>query len=323
MRTNDDGFPGDERGITRRTLVKKGVGAGLAVAFNPLAAWFHNAAQASVLTRAIPSSGERIPVIGIGTARRYESAASPEDRAPLREVLRRLPELGGKLIDTAPAYGIAETVVGDLVSEIGNRDKLFLATKVGVRNGDRAAIIAQMEASLQHLKTNRIDLMQIWNLIAVPETLPILREWKAAGRIRYIGITTSNERQYEPLLKIMASEKLDFIQVDYAVDGREAEARILPTAKDKGIAVLTNLPFGRSRVFEKVSGKPVPDWAREIDCTTWAQIFLKYIVSNDAVTCAIPGTAKLAYLEDNQSAARGKMPDAAMRTRIEAAVSAA
>ncbi|MEP6764850.1 MAG: aldo/keto reductase [Gemmatimonadaceae bacterium] len=320
---NHDRILNDQRGLTRRAVLKTSVGIGLAAALNPLSAWADALAQPSaMLMRAIPSSGEKIPVIGVGTARRYENAASAEDRAPLREVLRRLPEIGGKLIDTAPAYGIAETVVGDLVSEIGNRDKLFFATKVGVRSGDRAGIVAQMEESMRRLKTDRIDLMQIWNLIAVPETLPILREWKAAGRIRYIGITTSNERQYEPLLKIMETERLDFIQVDYAVDSREAEARIFPTAQDKGIAVLTNLPFGRSRVFEKVSGRPVPDWAREIDCATWAQVFLKFIVSNSAVTCAIPGTAKLGYLEDNQGAARGKMPDEAMRKRIVAALSA-
>jgi aryl-alcohol dehydrogenase-like predicted oxidoreductase len=313
---------GVPQGVSRRDALRAGVSA--AMALHPLDAFAHALAQMSpMLTRPIPSSGERIPVIGVGTARRYEAAASAEERVPLREVLKRLPELGGQLIDTAPAYGIAETVVGDLVNELGNRDKLFLATKVGVRGGDRAALVAQMEQSMRRLKTNRIDLMQIWNLIAVAETLPVLREWKAAGRIRYLGITTSSDAQYEPLAGIMEKEPLDFVQVDYAVDAREVEARILPLAKDKGIAVLTNLPFGRSRVFEKVSGKPVPEWAREIDCVTWAQIFLKYIVSNPAVTCAIPGTARLAYLEDNQGAGRGRLPDEPMRRRIEAAVSAA
>jgi len=272
-------------------------------------------AQQALITKAIPSSGERLPVIGIGTARRYE-AVTPE----LVEVIRNLPKLGGRLVDTAPSYGSAETVVGELVAQAGNRRELFLATKVGQGSRGADAAIAEMEQGFQRLKADRIDLMQIHNLGGTAVMLPILRDWKKAGRIRYYGVTTSSDRQYAQLETLLNAEPMDFVQIDYAIDNRNAEERILPLAKDKGIAVLVNLPFGRGRVFEKFGQQPVPDWAQEIGIQTWAQFALKYIVSHPSVTAAIPGTATMAYLSDNLGAAQGTLPDEATRRKMAALI---
>jgi len=300
-------------GISRRDALKIGVGAGLALSLDRLPLLAQTITQGSpLLEKPIPSSGEKIPVIGMGTAR-FFSTVTPE----LTDVIRRFPELGGRLIDTAPAYGNAEVVVGDIIAGLKNRPKYFLATKVAVRSGERAAIVQQMEQSMQRLHTDRIDLMQIHNLAAVPETLPVLREWKQAGRFRYIGVTTSSDRQYTDFERVMGSEKLDFIQVDYAIDNRGAEERILPLAAERGMAVLVNGPFGRSRVFQRVAGRALPDWAAEIDATSWAQIFLKYLASHPSVTCVIPGTEKVEFLVDNMKASHGRLPDAALRKRIE------
>lgn len=312
---------------SRRTVLKGGLalGVGWSVSRVPGTGIGHSLASApsDLVTRPIPSSGERIPVIGIGTARRYDVDDSAAAHAPLREVLRAFPELGGRLVDTAPSYGRAEPVVGDLVAAIGNRDKLFLATKVRIAGGDVKAGIAEMEQSLRHLHTDRIDLLQVHNLAGVDELLPVLREWKQAGRIRYLGITTSFERQYQDFIRVMEREALDFIQVDYAIDNRSAADRILPLAADRGMAVLTNLPFGRGRVFQAFRDKPLPEWAREWGIESWAQFALKYVVSHPAVTCAIPGTATLAYLEDNMGAARGRLPDAETRDRMAALIDSA
>lgn len=311
-------MPTDRHILSRRDAIRLGLGAGLAVALDPMRALAQRPPQAGALiTRAIPSSGERVPVIGIGTARRYDVGTTNAEREPLREVLARFAEMGGRIVDTAPSYGTAEPVVGDLVGELGIRDRLFLATKVGVRSGDRQAAIQQMEQSMRRLRTERVDLMQIHNLGGVDALLPLLREWKAAGRIRYLGVTTGSDSQHGALEALMRRETLDFIQVNYAIDSREAGARILPLAAERGMGVLIALPFGRTSVFQSVQGKPLPAWAAEIDCASWAQLFLKYIVSHPSVTAAIPGTAKLAYLTDNIAAARGRLPDAAMRTRIE------
>jgi len=310
-----------DRPISRRDAVKIGVGTGIALtlgrseAFAAAPTWPQTG---GLIERAIPSSGEKLPIIGIGTAINYQNASTPEQLAPLREVLQRFPELGGRLLDTAPSYGRAETVVGDALQELKNRDKYFLATKVSVRGGgDRAAAVAQMEESLRRLKTDHVDLMQIWN-VSNPELLaPLLDEWKAAKRIRYTGITSSSKGQYGQLEATMRAHKFDFVQIDLAIDNRSSQERIIPLAAERGMGVLINLPFGRTRVFQKVLGKPLPDWAKEIDATSWAQIFLKYIVSNPAVTAAIPGTEKVQYLVDNLGAAKGRLPDAAMRKKIE------
>ena len=272
--------------------------------------------KAELVTKPIPSTGERLPVIGIGTARRFDVGTDEKDRAPIREVLQNLPKLGGKLVDTAPSYGNAEEVIGGILAELGNRDRIFLATKVGAGNRGAAAGIKEMEESLKRLRTDKLDLLMVHNLNGIMEMLPVLREWKDKGRTRYIGMSTSFDRQYADFTAIMEREKLDFIQVDYAIDNRGAEERILPLAADRGMAVLTNLPFGRGRVFQAFGKKPIPDWAKDLGIETWAQFALKFLVSHPAVTVAIPGTARPDYLADNLGAGRGPMPDAKTRERM-------
>ncbi|MEJ2339378.1 MAG: aldo/keto reductase [Gemmatimonadales bacterium] len=267
-----------------------------------------------LLMRPIPSSGETIPAIGIGTARRYDVQESSEEMAVLKEVLAAFAMMGGRVVDTAPSYGRAEIVVGELVDAIGNRDDLFLATKV--RAEGREAGIDQMEESLRRLHTDRIDLMQVHNLVDVETQLATLREWKAAGRIRYLGITTSFDRQYGDFERVMREQTMDFIQVNYSLGDRGAGERILPLAADRGMAVLVNLPYARGRLFQKVGDRPLPRWAAEFDCESWGQFFLKFVLSEPAVTCAIPGTAKMTYLEDNLGAARGRLPDPELRQRM-------
>jgi aryl-alcohol dehydrogenase-like predicted oxidoreductase len=307
------------RTLTRREAIKTGVFAGVGLTLGGLPSLRAiDKRQLPLITKPIPSSGEQIPVVGVGT-NRY-SVNTAEEMAPLRDVLRRLPQLGGSVIDTAPGYRRSEIVIGELVEELGNRDQLFLATKVtanqesGVEGG-----IAMLEESFRRLKTDRIDLMQVHNLRGTDVMLPVLREWKQEGRIRYIGITTSSDRQYEQMLEIMRRETLDFIQVDYSIGNRNSAEEILPLAQEKGMAVLLNLPFGgrRGSVFSLVADKELPEWAAEIDCHSWAQFVLKYNVSHPAVTCAIPGTTKLNHVEDNNDGARGRLPDAAMRRRME------
>jgi aryl-alcohol dehydrogenase-like predicted oxidoreductase len=316
----------DNHKITRRDALKVGVTAGALLALDRLPAFAQppssgRSGQAALplIERAIPSTGEKVPVIGMGTARNYERP-TPDMIPTLREVLQKFPELGGKVLDTAPAYGMAEVVVGDALAELKNRDKYFLATKVSVGRGggDAAAAAAQMEQSLVRLKTSTIDLMQIWNVSNPDLIVPVLNEWKAAKRIRYTGITSSSKNAYPSLEAAMKAHKLDFVQVDYAIDNRSAADRIIPLAAERGMGVLINLPFGRSRVFQRVLGKPLPEWAAEFDATSWAQVFLKYLASNPAVTCVIPGTETIPYATDNNNASRGRLPDAAMRKRIEA-----
>lgn len=309
LHENASGVYPDRR---RRRLLQ--AGAVLPWVTLPIAAVGQTAPQ--LLSKPIPSSGERLPIVGIGTARRFDVGATVAERAPLEAVLRDLPKLGGKIVDTAPSYGTAEMVIGDLISQIGNRDQLFLATKVAAGRNGASAGIAEMETSFKRLRTSRVDLMLIHNMAGVEAMLPVLRDWKAAGKIRYLGMSTSFERQYDDFAAVMAREVLDFIQIDYAIDNRSAENRILPLAADRGMAVLTNLPFGRGRVFEVFKGKPIPDWAVALGIQSWAQFALKFVVSNPAVTAAIPGTARPAYLVDNLGAARAPLPDQATRRRM-------
>lgn len=298
--------------ITRRGVLKAGLVLG-ASAIAPHQSLF--AQPTALVQKKIPSSGESLPVIGIGTARRYSAGPGTPERAELMEVLRQFAEVGGKVIDTAPSYGAAETVVGDLVSALGVRQSLFIATKVRAR--DRQSVMTQIEDSFRRLKTQRIDCIQVHNLVNTAATLAILREMKQAGRIRYVGMTTSFDGQHAEFADTMLREQLDFIQINYAVDDRAAADRILPLAADRGVAVLVNLPLGRGRLFREVQNQPLPAWTSEFDCRSWAQFFLKYIVSHPAVTCAIPGTARTKYVADNLGAARGRLPDAAMRKRME------
>lgn len=265
-------------------------------------------------TRPLRPAGE-VPVVGIGTARLYQNPQSEADYAPLRETIARFAELGGKAIDTAPSYGRAEDVIGRLTDELGVRDKLYLATKVGANSLDEGK--AQIEQSFTNLRTDFIDLIAVHNLRDVANHLPYLRDLRAAGRIGAVGITTSFDGQYEEFADVLEREELDCIQVDYALDNRNAEARILPLALEKNIPAMINLPFGRGRLFSATEGMELPDWAREIGAATWAQVFLKYIVSHPARPIAIPGTDKVRYVDDNLGAARGTLPDAALRTRME------
>jgi len=277
------------------------------------------ATDAESITRPIPSSGERIPVIGLGT--NNYSVNAPDELAMRREVLDRMWRLGGTLIDTAPAYGRSEEVIGELLAELGNRDRYFLATKATASDGDVAGAKNMIETSFRRLRTERIDLIQVHSLNGLDTLVPLLQELKAAKRIRYLGATTSNDAQHDAMADALRKYRLDFVQLNYSLGNRAAAERLLPLAQDRGTAVLVNLPFGGRRgtnLFARVSGKPVPEWAREFGATTWAQFFLKYVVSHPAVTCAIPGTTKRSHLEDNQAAGRGTLPDAALRRRMEA-----
>ncbi len=277
------------------------------------------AVTTGLLTRPIPGTGKSVPIVGIGTARRYSDPQSEEELAPLRATIARFAELGGQVIDTAPSYGRAEEVVGRLVEELGVRDRLFLATKVGVDSREEG--LAQIEQSFRLLRTDHIDLIAVHNLRDTANQLAILRDLKAQRRIGAVGITTSSDRQYAEFEAVMRREPLDSIQVDYALDNRGADERILPLAQERGLAVMINLPFGRGRLFEATNGRPLPDWAAEIDATSWAQIFLKYIVSHPSRPIAIPGMAQVRYVEDNLAAARGRLPDAALRRRMEQYIS--
>jgi aryl-alcohol dehydrogenase-like predicted oxidoreductase len=301
--------------LSRRTFLKTGAGIGAVCMGVPLNVW--GAQSQPLLQKKIPSSGESIPVIGLGTARRYEDVKNDAEKTPLRDTIRKFKEVGLKVIDTSPSYGTAEAVVGELVAGLKIRDGLFLATKISLRELGRQAGIAQIERSFKLLRTEKIDLIAVHNLRDTQTQLRTLREMKEAGRIRYLGITTSFDNQYGEFEQTMNRETLDFIQVDYALDNRNAGERILPLAADRGIAVMVNLPFGRGRLFNAVQNRKLPDWASEFDCGSWAQFFLKYIVSHPAVTCAVPGMAKPEYVIDNAGAARGRFADAAMRRRME------
>lgn len=270
---------------------------------------------AAMHTRAIPSSGEKLPVIGMGTWQTFDVA----DPAPMEEVLKVFSELGGKLLDSSPMYGKSEQVAGDLTAKLGLRDKLFIATKVWIKG--KAEGIAQMESSMKKLRAKPIDLMQVHNLVDVGTHLDTLRGWKKDGIVRYLGITHYTASQHEAVAKLVASETLDFLQINYSVGEREAQDKLLPLAKDRGVAVIANRPFAGGEVFKKLREKPLPGWAKEIDCESWAQVMLKFVVSHPAITCAIPATSKVTHLRDNMKAGLGAMPDEAMRKRIVAEVS--
>ena len=266
----------------------------------------------TMLTRPIPSSGEKLPVIGLGTWQTFD--VDPAQSAPLAEVLRTFVKLGGRLIDSSPMYGRAEQVIGDLLTKLKLRDSLFLATKVWTR-GQQAGIDS-MERSFARLQTKTIDLMQVHNLVDAETQLQTMREWKAQGRFRYLGVTHYEAGAFAEVAKILAREKLDFVQINYSIMERDAEEKILPLAQERGIAVIVNRPFGGGDLFHRVRGKPLPDFAAEFDCTSWAQFFLKWIVAHPAVTCAIPATNSVQHLDDNMRAGFGRLPDAKLRQRM-------
>ncbi|WP_334189912.1 aldo/keto reductase [Noviherbaspirillum sp.] len=267
-------------------------------------------------TRPIPSSGEALPVIGCGTWQTFDVGAGSDEHAPLAEVLRILFEAGGSVIDSSPMYGRSEAVVGELLKQAGMHDKAFVATKVWTRGRD--AGIRQMRESMKLLQDERIELMQIHNLVDWRTHLKTLRGWKQEGRIRHLGITHYTASAYDELEAIMRAEPLDFVQLNYSLAEREAEARLLPLAADRGIAVLVNQPFGGGRLLRDLAGTPLPPWAKDIECETWAQILLKYVLGNPAVTCAIPGTSRPKHMVDNCRAGMGALPDTAMRKKMAA-----
>jgi aryl-alcohol dehydrogenase-like predicted oxidoreductase len=276
------------------------------------------APMAPLMTKPVPSTGERLAVIGVGT--NNYSPTTAEERAARREVLAGLTAAGAQVIDTAPAYRQSEEVIGELLADIGNRKQAFIATKVTAPEDDLAKGIAMIQESKRRLKTGVIDLLQIHSLNGVKVLFPHMNELKRKGEVRYIGITTSNGSQHAGMVELINSEPLDFIQVDYSLANRAAAEEVLPAAMAKRVGVLINLPFGGRRegnLFSRVADRNPPDWAEEIGAKTWSQFFLKYVVSHPAVTVAIPGMTKVAHLEDNLEAVRGRMPDAAMRARME------
>jgi aryl-alcohol dehydrogenase-like predicted oxidoreductase len=307
MRERKTDFSLSRRGMLAAAV---GLGAGALSRLAPAAAQ----GVAPILRRPIPQGGEMLPVVGLGTARVFGIGADPKERAERRAVIEALVAGGGSLIDTASTYGRAEGVVGDLVAEAGLRDKVFIATKGEVRS--RAAEIEEFQQSLKLLKTPKVELMQLHNVTSAQQDLAVYREWKAQGLARYIGITTSVDSAHEAIAAVTAREKPDFVQVNYAINDRNAERRVLPAAKAAGAAVLCNVPFGTGSLFGKVRGKPLPDWAAEFDAASWGQFFLKFLLANDAVTAVIPATAKAEHMIDNLAAGRGRMPDAAMRQRM-------
>lgn len=306
--------------LTRRSAMKLGLIAGAGLGLNRLHA--EEPGTLPLITRTIPGSGKKIPVIGLGT--NQYGVTTEEELAPRREVLRQFPKLGLSVVDTAPGYGKSEEVLGKLVTELGIRDQLFYATKV-TTDDDVNKGIAMLEESFRRLQTKHIELVQVHSLRGWKVLLPLLRDWKKQGRISYYGVTTSDDNQYDALTKILETEELDFVQFDYSVGNRNAEEKILPLVAEKKIGALVNMPFGGRRgphIIARTSGKPLPDFAKEIQASSWAQILLKYVVSHPAVTATIPGTTKLKHLEDNAGAARGTLPDAGLRKRIEEAFAA-
>ena len=268
----------------------------------------------AMLTRKIPSTGELLPVVGLGTWQTFDAGSSAEERSPLKEVLTLMKENGGTVIDSSPMYGSSEEVVGDLTTELKIADHFFYATKVWTSGREEG--IEQMNDSFKKMKRNKMDLMQIHNLVDWKTHLKTLREWKDNGKVRYIGITHYTESAYDELEKIMKSEKPDFVQFNYSIDSREAEKRLLPAAKDLGIAVLINRPYGGGNLFGKVKGKTLPEWTKEYDINSWGQFFLKFILSHEAVICVIPGTSKPNHLVDNMLAGFGKLPDNSARENM-------
>lgn len=279
------------------------------------------AESAGMLTRAIPSSGEKLPVIGLGTWQTFDVDLRPDTGKQLEEVLSLFAKSGGRVIDSSPMYGRSEEVIGELASKLGIRDKLFLATKVWTRG--KEAGIASMERSMTRLQTKKIELMQVHNLVDLTTQLATIREWKEQGRLRYLGITHSSTSAHDEVEKVLRSEKLDFLQINYSIMEREAEERILPLAQERGVAVLANRPFGGGDLFARVRAKPLPAWAAEFDCRSWAQFFLKWIVAHQVVTCAIPATNNPKHLTDNLQAGLGGLPDEKMRRRMVEFVAAA
>jgi aryl-alcohol dehydrogenase-like predicted oxidoreductase len=303
---------------SRRHVLRSGLVAGAALLLrgNSQAATGDGASSLPLITKVIPSTGEKLPAIGLGTDqfRRSESDA-------IRAEIQRMQQMGGTVIDTAAAYGDSEAVIGDALAKLGSRDRMFLATKLTVdeagtstRSGEES-----FARSLQRLQTQRVDLLQVHNLEGVEALLPVMQKWKKEGKIRYIGITTSRVGQHTHMMEYMRQFPLDFVQVDYSIGNRDADRSLLPLALERNIAVLANIPFGFGSVLRQAQLRKLPDWAADIDVTSWSQFLLKYVISHPAVTCCIPGSTKVEHLEENQRAGRGRLPDAALRKKMEQA----
>ncbi len=305
------GAPAHPTRLSRRSALKLLLGAGMGLAIAPAGAARGAATQ---LERTIARTRETIPAVGLGTARTFDVGTADKARARLKTVLRDFVALGGRVVDTSPMYGNAETVIGDLAAQLGVGPSLFLATKVWTRG--RAAGIRQMEQSMRRLRRERIDLMQVHNLVDWRTQLDTLRRWKSAGRIRYLGVTHYRVDAFDALEQLLKTEELDFVQLNYSIATRDAEQRLLPLSRDTGTAVLVNRPFEAGSLFRRVRNEPLPPWVAEFDCRSWGQFFLKYVLSHSAVTCVIPATSKPKHLADNMGAGHGRLPDARTRKRM-------
>lgn len=310
--------------MNRRTAIKTGLGAGASLMLFdalPVAAQ----SRGAMIRKRIPSSGEELPVIGLGSSGTFNLAPGHPEYGAAQDVIKVFKEIGGKVIDTSPTYQRSEIFIGETVTSQRIQNDLFLATKLNVQSGGRAAATRQMEGSSRTLGKRTIDLMQVWNLgdsirnltdEYLDEHIEAVLAWKAAGRARYIGITTSRDPQYGDFEAAMRRHRLDFVQLDYSIDDRVPEQRLLPLAKERGMAVIVNRPFSAGGIFRRVAGKPLPSFAAEFDCTSWAQFLLKFVVSHPSVTCAIPATGDVAHLRDNMGACFGRLPDDALRRRM-------
>jgi len=305
--------------LSRREWLGITLGAGTALALNPRL--LRALQQGQLIQRAVPSTGEMLPAVGLGSSATFSRVARSEDVAALREVIKAMVDGGATVFDTAPSYGASEKVAGDIANELKVADKIFWATKVNVvprgeSTADPAAAREQIHASFQKFQVPTIDLIQVHNLADVPTQLGILKELKQQGNIRYIGVTTTSNRQYETLTQVMRNEPLDFIGLDYAVDNRDVEETILPLAAERKIGVLVYVPFGRTRLWQRVEGRELPEWASEFDATTWAQFFIKYVISHPAVTVVTPATSQARHMVDNIGGGIGRLPNQAMRQRM-------
>ena len=300
--------------ISRREMLKVGAGTGAAVLLGDLTAFAQSPAQ---LTRAVPSTGEAIPAVGLGSAGTFSRRASDAERLEMKEVLRLFREMDGTVFDTAPTYGLSESVAGALAQELGIENDLFFATKISTGRG-RASGVRQQDASMRLWGRDMIDLNQVHNLRGVEEHLPTIRQAKEEGRTRYVGVTISRLRQFADMEQVMRTEPLDFIQINYSLGERQAAERILPLAQDRGFGVVINEPYNRGGLFRTVRARELPEWTSDFDCESWGQFFLKYILSHPAVTVVIPGTGDPEHLVDNMGAGVGRLPDEPTRRRMEA-----
>jgi aryl-alcohol dehydrogenase-like predicted oxidoreductase len=302
---------------SRRDVLRSGIAAGLALAIQgPGRAAGGDGAVGPIITKAIPSTGEKLPVMGLGTDQFRDS-----ERGAIQAEIKRMLEMGGTVIDTAAAYGDSEALIGDSLAALGTRERLFIATKLTANEAGNSTRSGEesFARSLERLHTKRVDLLQVHNLEGVEVLMPVMQRWKKEGKIRYIGITTSRVGQHSHMVEYMRQYPLDFVQVDYSLANREAATSVLPVALERHIAVLANIPFGFGSVLRQAQARKLPDWAADIDVTSWSQFLLKYVASHPAVTCVIPGSTKVEHLEENQRAGRGRLPDEALRKKMEAA----